>query len=258
MTQNEKTGYLTLKRAVYGQYSRSYDEDRDRFVSGSALAQRIDWALEPLRPGGRLLDLGCGSGQLLHRAVDHTGCEAMLTGFDLTPDMLALARAGLSGSVNLVEGDATAGRPFGDESFDLITSLNLVQELPTNSVPDVLTDIYRLLRPDGIFRAVIPCMADGMTDNNESADMFRRLAQDRGAMDFRYAGDLDELLLGARGFTDKLTKFLLSPAAANAAKGESRFTLFTNILKDIANAGLDPGQVQQGVIFFSGQRQPGS
>ena len=144
MTQNEKTGYLTLKRAVYGQYSRSYDEDRDRFVSGSALAQRIDWALEPLRPGGRLLDLGCGSGQLLHRAVDHTGCEAMLTGFDLTPDMLALARAGLSGSVNLVEGDATAGRSFGDESFDL-------------EFDELLRERFILGSPEECYEQLRPC-----------------------------------------------------------------------------------------------------
>ena len=69
--------------------------------------------------------------------------------------------------------------------------------------------------------------------------------------------ELEELLLGIPGYVEKRTEFLLSPAAANAAKGESLFTLFTDILKDIASLGLDPSQVQQGVIFFSGQRGPG-
>jgi len=97
-----------------------------------------------------------------------------------------------------------------------------------------------------------------MADVSEAADMFRQMAQDRGAMDFRYACDLEKLLLGIPGFVEKQTKFLTSPAAANAAKGESRFTLFTNILKEITAAGLDSGWVQQGVIFFSGQRGPGN
>ncbi len=64
--------YLELKRSIYREYSRSYDEDRQRFVSGAALARRIDWALEPLKPGQHLLDLGCGSGELLLAALGHT------------------------------------------------------------------------------------------------------------------------------------------------------------------------------------------
>ncbi len=254
MTHFEKSSYVELKRSIYREYSRSYDEDRDRFVSGAALDQRIGWAIEDLRPGGSLLDLGCGTGQLLRRAEERTNGDGLLAGLDLTPEMLTLARAGLGGRVLLVEGDAAAGLPFRHGSFDLVTSLNLVQELPTDVVPILFESVYRVLRPGGAFRAVIPCMADG----NEAADMFRRMAQDRGAMDFRYACDLEKLLLGIPDFLEKQTKFLPSPAAANAAKGEARFTLFTNILKDIKAAGLDPGQVQQGVIFFSGQRGPGN
>ena len=52
MTHFEKSSYVELKRSIYREYSRSYDEDRDQFVSGAALDQRIDWALEALRPGG--------------------------------------------------------------------------------------------------------------------------------------------------------------------------------------------------------------
>ena len=92
MTQSEKTDYLTLKRSVYREYSSSYDEDRDRFVSGTALVQRIDWALEILHPGGNLLDQGCGSGQLLRQAIVIAGPDGRLTGLDLTPDMLKLTR----------------------------------------------------------------------------------------------------------------------------------------------------------------------
>ena len=260
MTHLEKSRYIELKQAVYREYSRSYDEDRDRFVSGDALLQRIDWALAPSSPGGNLLDLGCGSGQLLARATERADGKGLLAGLDLTPDMLALAKSGLDGGVTLVEGDATLGLPFKDASFDLVTSLNLVQELPADAIPDLFDDVHRVLRLGGLFRAVIPCMADSpaSTAKNEAADMFRKMAQVRSAMEFRYARELEESLLSMPGFVEKQASFLPSPAAANAAKGEPRFTMFTDILNDIESLGLDPGQVRQGVIFFSGRRGPDS
>jgi ubiquinone/menaquinone biosynthesis C-methylase UbiE len=250
MTQKSKTNYAALKRSVYREYSRSYDEDRDRFVSGAALMGRIDWALGLLQPGKNLLDLGCGSGQLLLQAADRTNGKGLLTGLDLTPDMLRLAKLELGGGVSLVEGNAATALPFKEKSFDVVTSLNLVQELPTEAVTSLFHEVYLLLRPGGVFRAVIPCMAD----SNPAADRFRQMAQARGLMDFRYADDLEILLAGMTAFAGIKTEFRLSTAAANAAKGNVRFSLFADILKEIENEGLDPSQVQQGVIFFSGRR----
>ena len=65
--------YVELKQAIYREYSRSYDEDRQRFVSAESLLQRIRWVLEPLSPGQRLLDLGYGCGELLLEAHRQTG-----------------------------------------------------------------------------------------------------------------------------------------------------------------------------------------
>ena len=250
MTHKSTTSYAELKRSVYREYSRSYDEDRDRFVSGTALMERINWALEPLAPGGSLLDLGCGTGQLLRQAADRAQGQGLLAGLDLTPDMLGLARLELGDAASLVEGNAATALPFKEKSFDVVTSLNLVQELPTDAVPALFDGVYRLLRPGGVFRAVIPCMAD----KNPAADLFRQMAQARGLMDFRYADDLQRTLLGMPGFVEKITEFRPSSAAANAAKGSVRFSLFADILTDIKTEGLDPSQVQQGVIFFSGRR----
>mgnify|MGYP003712092205 CR=1 FL=1 len=207
-----------------------------------------------LRPGDRLLDLGCGSGRLLRQAVERTGGKSVLAGLDLTPGLLALARYELGTDVTLVEGNAAVGLPFKDESFDVVTSLNLVHELPADAVPALFEDVYRLLRKGGTFRAVVPCMAE----NNQAAEMFRQMAQVRGAMDFRYADDLRESLLAMPNFVERGAEFRPSTAAANAAKGSARFTLFADILNDIKSLGLDPGQVQQGVIFFSGNREPGN
>lgn len=250
MTQSKKTDYLTLKRSVYREYSSSYEEDRDRFVSGTALAQRIDWVLETLHPGGNLLDLGCGSGQLLRQAIVIAGPDGRLTGLDLTPDMLKLTRKELGAGVELVEGNAATGLPFKEQAFDLVTSLNLVQELPIESVPTFFDGVYRLLRPGGTFRAVVPCMAV----DNQACETFRRMALARAVMEFQYTGNRERSLLGMPGFVEKKTEFDLSTTAANATKGTVRFTLFADILRDIESEGLDPSQVQQGVVFFTGKR----
>ena len=73
-------------------------------------------------------------------------------------------------------------------------------------------------------------------------------------MEFQYAGDLERSLLGMPGFVEKKTEFHLSTAAANATKWTIRFTFFADILRDIESEGLDPSQVQQGVVFFTGKR----
>ena len=250
MAQSKKTDDLTLKRSVYQEYISSYDEDRDRLVSSTALPQRIDWALESLHLGGNLLDLGCGSGQLLRQATVIAGPGGRLAGLDLTLDMLKLARKELGAGVELVEGNAATGLPFKDQAFDLVTSLNMVQELPIESVPTFFDGVYRLLRSGGTFRVVVTCMAV----DNLAYETFLRMALAKAAMEFQYAGDLERSLLGMPGFVEKKTEFHLSTAAANAAKGTVRFTLFADILRDIESEGLDPSQVQQGVVFFTGKR----
>ena len=50
--------YVNLKRSLHREYTRSFDEDRQRFVSAVALLRRTLWALEPVH---HLLDLGYGS-----------------------------------------------------------------------------------------------------------------------------------------------------------------------------------------------------
>ncbi len=63
-------------------------------------------ALAP-RPGERILDLGCGGGATTARIVEAVGPEGAVTGIDISPDLLAVARArpGNAAAVFL-EGDA--------------------------------------------------------------------------------------------------------------------------------------------------------
>lgn len=244
------TKYVELKRSLYREYSRSYDEDRKRFVSAEALALRISWALEPLSPGQHLLDLGCGSGELLLDAVSRGGGNALLVGLDLTPEMLTLARARVGPAVNLIDANVLDGLPFKEGSFHLVTSLNLVQELPAAAVTALLAEVHRILNPGGAFRAVIPCLVD----NNPSSQAFREMAICFGAMDFLFANELEQLLDKASFFAGKKFHLRPSPAASAAARGVTRFNFFTELLEKVRSRGLDPTQVRQGVLFFAASR----
>ncbi len=103
-----------------------------------------------IRPGETVLDLGCGAGidtLLAARAVGPTG---RAIGIDMTPQMVARARAnaeaiGLS-NVEILEGMIET-LPLPDASVDVAVS-NGVLNLSTRK-SRVLAEMFRVLRPGG-------------------------------------------------------------------------------------------------------------
>jgi ubiquinone/menaquinone biosynthesis C-methylase UbiE len=72
-----------------------------------------------LTPSDSLLDVGCGGGVFLRRALE-TGCGA--TGVDHSHDMVQLARRTTGGRAPIVQ--ASADRlPFGEEAFTAVSCL---------------------------------------------------------------------------------------------------------------------------------------
>jgi demethylmenaquinone methyltransferase / 2-methoxy-6-polyprenyl-1,4-benzoquinol methylase len=95
-----------------------------------------------VRPGARVLDACCGTGDLA-LAADAEGGEVV--GLDFAERMLALARR-KSAHVDWVRGDVLA-LPFPDESFDAATigfGLRNVEDRPK-----ALRELRRVLRPGG-------------------------------------------------------------------------------------------------------------
>ena len=103
----------------------------------------LDW----LAPGNgeRILDLGCGTGQL---AAEIAARGAHVTGVDRSPEMVAEARKKFP-ALRFVVGDARA-LPFG-EAFDAVFSNAALHWIP-EALP-VVQGISRALKPGGRFVA---------------------------------------------------------------------------------------------------------
>jgi ubiquinone/menaquinone biosynthesis C-methylase UbiE len=72
-----------------------------------------------LQPGERVLDVGCGTGVIARLAAEAVGSSGSVTGLDLTPDMIEIARAVSPSTIEWHVGDATS-LPFTDDAYDVV------------------------------------------------------------------------------------------------------------------------------------------
>jgi SAM-dependent methyltransferase len=103
-----------------------------------------------LQPGETVLDLGSGGGIDCFLAARAVGPEGRVIGVDMTPDMLAQARANAAhmeaANVEFRQGEIEA-LPVSDGSVDVVIS-NCVINLAPDKQP-VFVEIARVLRPGG-------------------------------------------------------------------------------------------------------------
>jgi ubiquinone/menaquinone biosynthesis C-methylase UbiE len=122
--------------------AQRYDSRWPRYIRESLrhTFDRID-----LQPGQRLLDVGCGTGQLLAGAHAHTP-DAILTGIDPSRSMLGVARRRVPDSVALLQASAEAV-PVRSGSVDWLVMTSVL-----NRVHDPVAtrrECRRVLRPGG-------------------------------------------------------------------------------------------------------------
>lgn len=104
-------------------------------------------------PGGRLLDIGCGTGR---HVVGLRGKGREVVGMDLSEHMLDIttAKAERAGfDARLVQADMRAGLPFRDASFDAVTCMfSTIGLIPTFAARvEFVREVKRVLRPGGKF-----------------------------------------------------------------------------------------------------------
>jgi ubiquinone/menaquinone biosynthesis methyltransferase len=139
-------------RRLFGTIADRYD-----FITGFlSYGQDRRWKRKLIREaslvhGERVVDLACGTGDI---ALQAAAMGATVTGLDLTPRMVELARAkakrarheGLWPIPTFVIGDMIA-LPFPDHSVDVVTTGYGLRNVPV--LEQALDEITRVLRPGG-------------------------------------------------------------------------------------------------------------
>jgi len=129
-------------RAMFDRIAPVYDAMNRVMTAGLDGRWRAETAAAVVRPGDRVLDACCGTGDLALASVRIGG---RVTGLDFSERMLERARA-KSGDVEWVQGDALA-LPFEDASFDAATVGFGARNL--SDLEAGLRELRRVLKPGG-------------------------------------------------------------------------------------------------------------
>jgi predicted TPR repeat methyltransferase len=132
---------------IYKNFAASYEsrmlEDL-KYAGPQRMIEAVDSVIGD-RSGMTMLDLGCGSGLT---GVTFRPRAASLTGVDLSPEMVELARArNLYDSLEV--GEVTAWLDGGDTLFDMIVSTDVI--IYFGDLTGIAGAVTRRLKPGGIF-----------------------------------------------------------------------------------------------------------
>jgi cyclopropane-fatty-acyl-phospholipid synthase len=138
------------RRMVYScAYFASPDDDLD-----TAQERKLEYICRKLRlrPGERLLDIGCGWGGLVIYAAQHYGAHAY--GITLSQPQAELAQQRIQ-DAGLADRCAVEVRDYRDvqetRTFDKIVSVGMFEHVGEALLPAYFRQAWQLLRPGGVF-----------------------------------------------------------------------------------------------------------
>jgi SAM-dependent methyltransferase len=128
----------------YDSFAEAYTAESDAGIQNAYYERPAILALAGEVTGRRILDAGCGAGPLFEALRDR---GAILTGFDASPGMIAVARRRLGDGADLQVADLSSPLPFPDGAFD-----DVIASLVLHYLEDwgpVLAEFRRVLKPGG-------------------------------------------------------------------------------------------------------------
>jgi SAM-dependent methyltransferase len=145
-----------LVKRGYDTISHSYRSDAGEASPGTAetttrYAAWIEELAATLRPGARVLDVGCGAGVPADQLMVGAGLDVL--GLDISQTQIDRARV-LVPRAHFVCCDIV-DFALAEESFDAIVSLYALIHIPLADQRALLTRLYRALRPQGSFLAIV-------------------------------------------------------------------------------------------------------
>jgi cyclopropane-fatty-acyl-phospholipid synthase len=133
-------------------YSCAYFSESDDSLEEAQL-RKLDLICRKLalRPGDRVLDIGCGWGSLVIHAATHYGARAV--GITLSESQARTARERIraAGVSDLCEIRVEDYREIADGPYDAIASVGMYEHVGREQLSAYGTTVVRLLRPGGTF-----------------------------------------------------------------------------------------------------------
>lgn len=157
--------------------------------------RRVAMLSAGIRPDMRVLELGCGTGYYT-RELLLTG--ATICAIDISPDLLQLARAGISSErVSFVEANAYA-MDFADACFDTVVGSSVLHHL---DIDKALPELFRVVRPGGLIAFTEPNMLNPQIMLQKNIPWIKARLGDSPDETAFFAGQLQRAL-ARQGFTD--------------------------------------------------------
>lgn len=138
------------QQAFGASYGGNPAENYQRYFVPSIGAPVADDLIERahLQPGQRVLDVACGTGVVTRLAAERVGDAGTVTGLDVNPGMLAVARAQSPSGHTIEWHEASAeSLPFPDGAFDVVLCQMGLQFVPNKLA--ALREMRRVLDSGG-------------------------------------------------------------------------------------------------------------
>lgn len=140
----------------WDQIARKYAANPVQDLEG--YERTLDRTRHYLKDTDEVLEVGCGTGTTALRLAPHV---SRITATDLSSEMIAIAREKATGQA-CSNGEFTVATPdaarWPDGSFDAVLAFNLWHLAPDRV--SAFANVYRLLRPGGVFVSKTPCLAE--------------------------------------------------------------------------------------------------
>jgi len=158
---------IASAKQFYDRISGLYDSIAD---GGERKARERGLEMLAVQPGERVLEIGYGTGHSIVALAKAVGTAGHVDGIDISDGMRSVAskrvaEEDLEDRVDLRVGEAPP-LPYGDARFEVVTMSFTLELFPLDVIPEVLTEIRRVLVDSG--RVGVVSMATVLADDSES------------------------------------------------------------------------------------------
>lgn len=172
-----------------------------------------------VKPGQKVLDIGCGSGYIANTIQEHTG--AKIHGINVSPEQIATARANAerSGKLGKLLDFQVASMndplPFEDGSFDAVYVMQAICYV--HDPNSLMKEVRRVLKPGGIFSDLSIVTLDNYDPKNQTQHKMMKNAQRVSVVTTFRPRRVYEEACTSNGFALKTSKLLGAADMTQAA-----------------------------------------